>query len=158
MINIIAAISKNNVIGKDNSLLWYLPNDLKRFRKITNGATVIMGRKTYESIGHPLKNRQNIILSKNLNLNIDNCEISNSLDDAIYKAKNEIFIIGGGEIYKKSIEYADKLYITEVDCIVDGDSYFPIIDDNWQIVNEENFNKDSNHIYNYRYIEYIRKN
>ena len=71
MINIIAAISKNNVIGKDNSLLWYLPNDLKRFRKITTGATVIMGRKTYESIGHPLKNRQNIILSKNLNLNID---------------------------------------------------------------------------------------
>lgn len=155
MINIIAAISKNNVLGKDNKLLWHLPNDLKYFKKITTGKTVVMGRKTFESIGKPLPNRRNIVVS-NRNLNIENVEIVNNIKDII-SLNDDIFIIGGGEIYKSTINLADKLYITLIDFEFSGDVYFPDIDlTKWKITNKEYHQKDEKNKYDYTFIIYER--
>lgn len=155
MINIIAAISKNNVLGKDNKLLWHLPNDLKYFKKITTGKTVVMGRKTFESIGKPLPNRKNIVVS-NRNLNIENVEIVNNIKDII-SLNDDIFIIGGGEIYKSTINLADKLYITLIDFEFSGDVYFPDIDlTKWKITNKEYHQKDEKNKYDYTFIIYER--
>ncbi len=129
-ISIIAALSqKNSVIGKDNTLPWHIPEDLLRFRRITVGHPVIMGRKTYESIGKPLPNRTNIIITRNKALQIPGCIITTSLEEAIQYArkieKKEIFIIGGGEIFKKGIKMADKLYLTLVEGDFKGNIFFP---------------------------------
>lgn len=110
MINIIVAASLNNVIGKDNKLLWRQSADLKRFKELTTGKTVVMGRKTFDSIGKPLPNRRNIVITRQ-SIQIPGCEMVNSLEDAI-NLDNEIFIIGGGEIYQKSIILADKIFFT----------------------------------------------
>lgn len=121
----IVASSDNNVIGKDNKLIWTLKDDLKRFKELTSGSTVIMGRKTFESIGKPLPNRVNIVLSRKRML-IDGCIVVDSIGKAIKKSDNnkEIFIIGGSEIYKLSIKFVDKIYLTKVHTEVEGDSYF----------------------------------
>ena len=135
-ITIIVAIAKNNAIGKNNDLLWHLPTDMKFFKETTEGHCIITGRKNYFSIPkkfRPLKNRTNIIVTRDKNLSInEDIIISHSIEDAIEKAKKiekkEIFIIGGGEIYKQSLKYANKLYITEVDTIFeDADTFFPEI-------------------------------
>jgi len=135
MLSIIAVIGKNRELGKDNDLLWHLPADLKRFRDITRGHPVIMGRKTFESIGKPLQNRTNIIISSHspntLNtLNSPNCFFVSSLDDATKKAQSspgseEIFIIGGGLVYAAAIDKADRLYLTVVDDEAEADTFFP---------------------------------
>ncbi len=157
MIKIIVAMSKNRVIGNNNSLIWSLPNDLKRFRKLTTGNTVVMGRKTYESIGKTLPNRRNIIITRNENLSIDDdCEIVNSLEEALLLCNNNCFIIGGGEIYKQSMSLADKLYITYVDGDLEGDTKFPELGSNWVEVVKEDFNIDEKHQYNYSFVEYER--
>ena len=142
MISIIAAVSKNGVIGVDNKLPWDLPEDLKRFKELTTGNVVIMGRKTYESIGKPLPNRINIVVTRDKNFFTPNVIVANSLDSALLKAggNKDIFIIGGGEIYKQSIGFADKLYITEVDMEVEGDTTFPTISDQWSVIEENEFN------------------
>lgn len=128
-IAIIAAISENGTIGKDNQLLWRIPDDMRRFRELTTSHVVIMGRKTYETIGKPLPNRTNIIITRNEDFTAPGCTISNSLEDALEKAKegerNEIFIMGGGEIYKEAIKFADKLYLTLIHEEKEGDTYFP---------------------------------
>jgi len=142
-ISIIAAIGKNRELGKDNRLLWHIPEDLKRFKKITTGHVVIMGRKTFESLGRPLPNRVNIIITRDKNYQIkkDNSSIDRSiepktricisLEEAIRLAKklkpddNEVFIIGGGQIYKQAINIADKLYLTVVEGEFDADTFFP---------------------------------
>lgn len=150
-------MSKNRVIGNNNSLIWSLPNDLKRFRKLTTGNTVVMGRKTYESIGKTLPNRRNIIITRNENLSIDDdCEIVNSLEEALLLCDNNCFIIGGGEIYKQSMSLADKLYITYVDGDLEGDTKFPELGSNWVEVVKEDFNIDEKHQYNYSFVEYER--
>lgn len=150
-------MSKNRVIGNNNSLIWSLPNDLKRFRKLTTGNTVVMGRKTYESIGKTLPNRRNIIITRNENLSIDDdCEIVNSLEEALLLCNNNCFIIGGGEIYKQSMSLADKLYITYVDGDLEGDTKFPELGSNWVEVVKEDFNIDEKHQYNYSFVEYER--
>ncbi len=105
-------MSKNRVIGDSNSLIWSLPNDLKRFKQLTTGQTVIMGRKTYESIGRPLPNRRNIIITRDENYEAIGCEIVNSLEEALLLSGEDCFIIGGGEIYKQSLPIADKIYLT----------------------------------------------
>ncbi|PJC82534.1 hypothetical protein CO006_03210, partial [Candidatus Roizmanbacteria bacterium CG_4_8_14_3_um_filter_35_14] len=121
MINIIAAIGKNRELGKDNKLLWHIPEDFKRFKKITEGQVVIMGRKTFESLGRPLPNRINIVVTRNRAWTPLGCLASNSIEEAIEKAKRnlpagrQVFIIGGGEIYRQGMKYADKLYLTLVD-------------------------------------------
>ena len=147
-------MSKNRVIGNNNSLIWNLPNDLKRFKQLTTGSTVVMGRKTYDSIGRPLPNRRNIIITRNLEFSADNCEIVNSLTEALMLSNNDCFIIGGGEVYKESISAADKLYITLIDESFEGDTQFPEIDKTWVEVNREIFSADEKNKYNYSFIDY----
>jgi len=135
MINIIAAIGKNRELGKDNKLLWHIPEDFKRFKMLTSGHIVIMGRKTYESIGKPLPNRINIVVTRNQSWTPLGCTVCYSLEEAIKKgaafaeasaSQREIFIIGGAEIYKQSIKYADKLYLTLIDKeYPEADAFFP---------------------------------
>jgi len=130
IISIIVAMAKNRVIGKDNDMPWgRLPVDLKHFKKVTEGHPIIMGRKTFESIGKPLPNRRNIILSRS-NIKIEGCEVVSSIEEAIelLKNENEIFIIGGGYVYKEAINIVDKLYLTYIDLEIDGDTFFPEFD------------------------------
>lgn len=144
MIILVAAIAKNNVIGRENDLPWYLPEDLKRFRKLTTGKTVLMGRRTFDSImkrlGKPLPNRKNVVVTRDKNFNApEGVEIYHSLDEALAKYRSEdLFIIGGGQIYKQTIDKADALYITHVDKVIEGDVYFPEIEPaRWKKVEEE---------------------
>ena len=129
IISIIAAIGSNRELGKDNKLLWHIPEDLKRFQKITFGHPVIMGRTTFESLGKPLSGRTNIVVTRNKDYTIPGCIITYSFEEAIKiaedKDQNEIFIIGGGQIYKQGIEFANKLYLTVVEGNFDADTFFP---------------------------------
>lgn len=126
MLSIIAAIGDNRELGKNYQLLWHIPEDMKRFKALTSGHTVIMGRKTFESIGKPLPNRTNIIITSNKEFSAPGCIITHSLDEAI-KLSNDIetFIIGGASIYSQAIDRADKLYLTKVKGTFDADIYFP---------------------------------
>lgn len=150
MFSIIVAIGNNNEIGKNNKLLWHIPEDLKKFKEITQGKTVVMGRNTYESIGKPLPDRHNIVLSKDLKLFSNNCneklEICDDFSKIIENYKNldeEVFIIGGAQIYKKALELGivEKLYISHIDFSDnEADTYFPEIDCNvWKKVEEEEY-------------------
>ena len=156
MISIIVATSKNRVIGNNNSLIWKLPSDLKRFKQITTDNTIVMGRKTYESIGKPLPNRRNIIITRDTNYLVDNCEIVNSLEEALMLCNNDCFIIGGGEIYKQSIDIADKIYLTLVQEDFEGDTYFPEIGKEWTKVFREDFEPDEKNAHKYSFIDYER--
>ena len=127
MIKIIVATSKNRVIGDSNSLIWHLPADLKRFKEITTGNTIVMGRKTFESIGRPLPNRRNIIITRDITYDVEGCEVVNSLEEALMICNNNCFIIGGGEIYSQTISIADQIYLTQVHEDFDGDTTFPEI-------------------------------
>ncbi len=129
-INIISALSfRDNAIGNGNELLWRIPDDLKRFKRLTIGHPIIMGRKTYESIGRPLPERTNIVLTRDENYQADGCVIAHSLDEAFQKAKDvdneEIFVIGGGEIYKQALPHANNLYLTLIDDRKDANVFFP---------------------------------
>mgnify|MGYP001157397781 FL=1 len=136
IISLIAAIDRNGVIGSDGDLPWNIPSDLKKFREITSNKPIIMGRKTWDSIGRPLPNRDNIVISKNKNLHLEGAILASSPEQAITFAKqkakerdtDEIMIIGGGYIYNEFIVNSDRLYITEVDMEVEGDAFFPKID------------------------------
>jgi dihydrofolate reductase len=160
MISLIAAIGKNNEIGKGADLIFKMPADMKHFRDITSGHTVLMGRKTFESIGRALPNRRNIIVTRDQNLKIEGAEVVHSLGEALRQVEgdneHEIFIIGGGEIYKETINKADKLYITKVDAEAkDADVFFPKIDkDIWRETKREEYNKDEKNIYDYAFVEY----
>jgi len=147
MISLIAAIGKNYELGKKNALLWNLPMDMKHFRDTTRGHTVIMGLKTFESVGKPLPHRRNIVVTRNPSFSHEGVEISNSLEDTVNSFKNideEIFVIGGGEIYKQTIANADRLYITHVDkSFPDADTFFPeIIPVVWNKVSHEEHKAD----------------
>lgn len=156
MINIIVAHSLNRVIGKDNKLIWRQSSDLRRFKELTTGKTVVMGRKTYDSIGKPLPNRRNIVISRQTDLNIPGVEVVKSLQDVI-SLDSEIFILGGGEIYKKSLELGivNKIYLTLIHTNVDGDTYFPEIGD-WDEESSEFFRKDEKNQYDYSFINLIK--
>ena len=155
MINLIAAVSKNWVISNNNTLIWKLPADLKRFKEITSGHPVIMGRKTYESIGRPLPNRRNIIITRDVNYSVDGCEVTHSLTDALELVKDsEVFIIGGGEIYQQSMSIADRIYLTIVHENFNGDTYFPEIGDEWIKVKREDHQPDEKNQYKYSFIDY----
>lgn len=146
MISLIVAASINNAIGKENQLLWHLPNDLKFFKNTTWGGVVIMGRKTFESVNKPLPGRTNIVITKQPDWNAENVEVANSLDDALEKATalnfKEIFIIGGGEIYKQSIEIANRIYLTKVHTEIDGDTFFPDLNNDWKMISNRDFKSD----------------
>lgn len=160
MINVIVAKASNNVIGAKNDLIWHLPNDLKHFKNLTSGHPIIMGRKTFESLGRPLPNRTNIVVTRDKDWHAENIEKEFSLEKAIESAKKineDIYIIGGGNIYKQAMEFADVLYITEVHHEFEGDTYFPEIDEEiWEEVARENFMKDEKHPYAYSYVTYKR--
>jgi dihydrofolate reductase len=153
-VSIIVAIAKNNAIGKDNKLLWYLPNDLKHFKDVTTGHTVIMGRKTYDSVGKPLPKRRNIIITRQA-ISIEGCEVVNSLEAALAlcKDEDEVFIVGGAEIYRQAIPLTDRIYLTVIDQEFDGDSFFPELDPTeWKEKERENFEPDQKNKLRYSFI------
>lgn len=162
MISIIVAIGKNNEIGKDNGLLWKLKGDLKRFKELTMGKPVIMGQKTLESLPiKPLPNRINIVLTDDISYNYDGCIMKYSISESISEAKKhggEIFIMGGGSIYRQFMKFADKLYITKVhEEFQDADVFFPDINENeWELVSQEDHYKDKYNEYDYSYLLYDR--
>jgi dihydrofolate reductase len=156
VIKIIVAISKNHVIGNNNSLIWHLPVDLKNFKKLTTGSAIIMGRKTYESIGKPLPYRRNIIITRDENYRVENCEVVNSLEEALLICYENCFIIGGGEIYKQSLSIADELYLTLIDEEFEGDTYFPEIGEDWFESERQDFEPDDKNKYKYSFIKYER--
>ena len=164
MINIIAAVSENNVIGKDNSLIWNLPLDMKFFKEKTLGHCIITGRKSYESIPEkyrPLPNRINIVITRQKNYEAKGAVVVDSLSEALFDASfggsGEIFIIGGGEIYEQGMEFAEKMYITKVHGEFEGDTFFPEIDLNvWKEVNREEHKADDKHKYDFSFIEFIK--
>jgi dihydrofolate reductase len=154
MIKIIVATSKNNVIGNNNSLIWNLPADLKRFKELTTHNNIVMGRKTYESIGRALPNRRNIIVTRDKDYNVDNCDVVNSIEEALLLCNNDCFIIGGGEIYKQTLPIADMIYLTEINSIFEGDTFFPTIDNDWVEVSRESFETEEG--LGYSFINYER--
>ena len=159
MITIIAAIAKNNALGKNNDLIWHLPADLKRFKKITTGHHILMGRNTFESIGKPLPNRTTIIITRNENYTKDGCLIANSLEEAIEMAQEDkqIFILGGAQIYKYAIEndLVNALDITLVHHEFEADAFFPEIDDSvWEPVESEDFVADEKNKFDYSFVRY----
>ena len=158
MITIVVAIDKNNGIGKDNKLLCYLPNDLKHFKEITTGGTVIMGRKTYDSLPNgALPKRRNIVISRQKDLQLANCEVFNSLSEAFAACTSEesVFIMGGENVYSQTIANADRLEITEIDARFDADAFFPAIDEAiWEVEKQEKHLADEKHKYNNTFIKY----
>lgn len=156
-INIIVAISKNSrTIGKNNALLWRISDDLRRFKTLTTGHPIIMGRKTFESIGRVLPDRTNIIVTRNTTLKIEGALICNSLEVAIKEAArvdSEIFIIGGAEIYKQSISLADRLYLTVIDEEKNGDAFFPDYSNFTKVISKENKTTDTGLRYQWLVLE-----
>lgn len=162
LISIIVAVSKNGAIGKDNQLLWRLPEDLKRFKKLTLGHPIIMGRKTFDSIGKPLPGRKSIVITRNPDFQFDDVIVVNSVNEALSEAKKlhseEAFIIGGGEVYKLALSLADKLYITEVETEIDGDTYFKIDQpENWVVTERTVHQADDRHDFGYNFVNYEKK-
>jgi dihydrofolate reductase len=157
---IVAALAKNKVIGKSGTLPWRLPNDLKRFKELTTGGVVVMGRKTYESIGRPLPNRRNLVVSRNPKFMAAGCEIITSLDAALESAKNEpkVFVIGGGDIYRQTMAIATAMELTLVDASPQGDAKFPDWrPGDWWETFRESHRGDPLHPYGYTFITLKRK-
>ena len=156
----IAAVAENNALGKNNNLLWHLPNDFKRFKEITSGHYIIMGRKTFESFPKPLPNRTHIIISRQKDFSKEGCIVVQDLENALAVCpKNEdIFVIGGGEIYKQFLPFADQLDITRVHNSFDADVYFPEIDlEIWQLTSDIFNQKDEKHLFDYSFQTFVRK-
>ena len=150
IISLIAALDRNRVIGKNNSLPWHLPGDLKRFKKLTEGKAVIMGRKTYESIGRPLPNRLNIVLTQNKDLIAPGITVAHSKEEALEKAAGyeEVFIIGGEGVFKEFMPLAQKMYLTFIDHSFVGDVYFPDFNpQEWREIKKEVFPADAKNPY-----------
>jgi dihydrofolate reductase len=159
-ISLIVAMSKNRVIGKDGKLPWKLPKELRYFKETTEGHPVIMGRKTYESIGRPLPGRKNIILTRQKNLSLAGCSVVDSFDSALQHVgeNEEVFVIGGGEIYKVALPRADKIHLTVVDAVIEGDAFFPDFDDgDWNLVSKNYHRADDNNPYNFSINVYEKK-
>jgi dihydrofolate reductase len=160
-ITIIVAKAENNIIGNENQLIWHLPNDLKRFKALTTGHPILMGRKTFESIGRPLPNRTNIVITRNSDWSQEGIQTASSLEKAIEIASKidpKIFVIGGGNIYQQSLELADILEVTEVHQDFEGDTKFPEIDENtWKETFREKHPIDEKHSIEYSFVTYERK-
>ncbi len=154
-ISLIVAAATNNVIGRDGGLPWHLSEDLKRFKRLTTGKPIIMGRLTYESIGKPLSDRRNIVISSREGLEIDGCEVVASPDAAIELTADdeEVMVIGGGGVYVQMLPMADRIYLTRVHASFDGDTYIPeLSEDEWQVVDEENFPADESRQYGFSFV------
>jgi dihydrofolate reductase len=160
MLTIIAAVANNNALGKNNDLIWHLPADLKRFKEVTYGHHVIMGRKTFESLDKPLPNRTTIIITRNTDYKVENCIVVNRLSEAIEAARadDKPFILGGAEIYKQAIEFADVLDLTLIHHQFEADAFFPEIDLLiWKETKRQDFKADEKNKYDYSFVEYKKK-
>ncbi len=162
MLKILVAFDENRVIGKNNALIWHLPADLKRFKALTTGHVIIMGRKTYESIGRPLPNRTTVVISRQQDLKIEGVILAHSVEEAILKAKSisrdDIFIVGGAEIYQLSLPLADQILVTQLHDIFEGDAFFPEISPAiWEVTEQERGVTDEQNAYQFSYITYARK-
>ncbi len=159
----VVAASTNNIIGKDNQLLWRLPNDMKFFKNTTWGMPVVMGRKTFESLGKPLTGRTNIVITRKKDWTAEGVKVVSNLDEAMATAADadakEAFIIGGGEIYKQTMPLVHRIYITRVHAILEGDTSFPFIDEKeWELLSQLDFKADEKHKYDYCFQVWQRRN
>lgn len=156
-LTLIVAMAKNRVIGKNNDLIWHFPEDLKRFKRLTSGHHIIMGRKTFESVGRPLPNRTNIIITRQPNYQAEGCLVAGSLEGAIKLIKDDLqpFIVGGAEIYRQSLDFAQTLEITLIEAEYEGDTFFPEFDaDIWKLARAEKKEADDNHAHPYEFLTY----
>jgi len=161
ILTLIAAAAENNALGKDNQMIWHLPDDFKRFKQLTTGHYIIMGRKTFESFPKALPNRTHVIITRQKEYTAEECIVVNSLEEAIKVCPQdeEVFVIGGGEIYKQSIEVADKIELTRVyGTSPDADAFFPEIDlSKWKMTEEVFHPKDEKHAYDMAFQTYLKK-
>ena len=156
-ISLICAVSQNGVIGRDNRLPWHLPADLAHFKRLTTGHHILMGRKTYESIGKPLPNRTNIVITRQADFQAGGCLVANSLEEALGLCVNneELFIIGGAEIYRQALPIANKIYLTYIRHNFEGDTFLFEIDSSvWSEASREDFGPDGKNKYSYSFITY----
>ena len=156
----IAAVAENNALGKNNELVWHLPNDFKRFKELTSGHYIIMGRKTFESFPKPLPNRTHVVITRQQNYQPDGCIVVNSIENAIKACpENEtIYIIGGGEIYNQALAFSDTIEITKVHGEFEADAFFPEIKaEEWELVQSDFNAKDERHFYDYTYQTFVKK-
>lgn len=162
LISFVVAAANNNVIGKDNQLVWSLPNDMKFFKNVTWGMPVVMGRKTFEALGKPLKGRKNIVLTRQPDWKAEGTVAVKNFDDAVLLVKEmdvkEMMVIGGGEIFKQVFNKAARIYLTRVDASPEGDAFFPEIDTKeWQLVSRKDHPADEKHAYEYSFQVWERK-
>ncbi|MBW4970477.1 MULTISPECIES: dihydrofolate reductase [Croceibacter] len=160
MLTMIAAAAENNALGKDGDLVWHLPDDFKRFKKLTTGHHIIMGRKTFESFPKPLPNRTHIVITRNRDYTKEGCIVVHNLEDALKIAEEDTqpFIIGGGEIYKLALNASEKIELTRVHDTFEADAFFPEIDlSKWELINEEFHEKDERHSVSFTYLTYVKK-
>ncbi len=160
MITIIAAAGENNELGKNNDLVWHLPDDFKRFKQLTTSHHIIMGRKTFESFPKPLPNRTHLVITRNTDYQKEGAVVIHSMEEALQIAKGDAqpFIIGGGEIYKIGLEFADKIELTRVHGTFDADTFFPEIpSEKWQLITEVYHEKDERHKYAFTYQTWLKK-
>ncbi len=159
MIAFVVCMSENRVIGQNNDMPWHLPEDLKHFKSLTMGHSIVMGRKTYESIGRPLPGRKNIVLTANRNFEAKGCDIVHSKADILERAKKEdkLFIIGGGKIFEQFMDEADMLYVTVIHEHFDGDVFFPEIGSEWKVVERRKGIRNAQNPYDYEFLTYVRR-
>lgn len=160
MIILIAAVAENNALGKNNELVWHLPDDFKRFKQLTSGHHIIMGRKTFESFPKPLPNRTHIIITNQKDYQPENCIVVHSMAEALAAApqNEDVFVIGGGQIYNLALPIADKIELTKVHSTFDADAFFPEIDSSkWKLLHEEFHPKDEKHNFEFTYQTFVKK-
>ncbi len=157
MLSLIVAASENNVIGSHGKTPWHLKDDITLFRNLTIGKTIILGRKTFESIGHPLEGRQNIVLTSTKGIENKEVVVAHSISDAIKKSKSkDIYVVGGGQIFQEAEHYADKIYLTRVHETIEGDTFFKFDTRQWREVSRQEFAADSNNDYDFSFITLVR--
>ncbi|MFA7825035.1 type 3 dihydrofolate reductase [Aeromonas dhakensis] len=162
-ISMIAAVAHDRVIGKDNQMPWHMPADLAHFKRITLGKPVLMGRKTYESIGRPLPGRRNLVISRNPDYRVDGVEVIDSVSSALEllgreDSVEELMVIGGGHLFEQLLPRAERLYLTQIELEVDGDAHFPVLDHtDWELLEEESHPADERNAYPYRFETWQRR-
>jgi dihydrofolate reductase len=161
MLSIVVAYDRNRVIGRDNRLPWHLPNDLAYFKRVTTGKTVVMGRKTFDSIGRPLPNRTNVVLTRSGHFSAAGVQVVHTVDEVLAldsSSEGEVCIIGGAELFRAVLPYVRKLYVTFIDEQFEGDTFFPEVNlDEWQLVSEVKGEKDEKNPYDYYFMTYVRE-
>lgn len=159
MVSVIVAVAENGVIGDKNTLLWHISEDLRNFKRVTSGHPVIMGRKTFDSLGRPLPNRRNVVITRQ-NLDIEGCDVVHSLEEALslFSPEEELFVIGGAQIYAEALPLADKFYLTRVHHPYEGDTSFPAWDESeWVLAESEHFERGEKYEYPFTIEIYNRK-